>query len=88
MGQAGVINVITYVNDLGGALTSHPDVAKIIEGLGRTGKTTNSSPQRPQSLVLSENLNEAHFTWLRDSRRGAGHSVSTDTLWGHFLESR
>jgi acyl-CoA reductase-like NAD-dependent aldehyde dehydrogenase len=40
----GVVNVITDVNDLGGALTSHPDVAKVgFTGSTATGRKVMSS---------------------------------------------
>ena len=41
---AGVINVVTDVNDLGGALTAHPDVAKVaFTGSTATGKKVMAS---------------------------------------------
>lgn len=40
----GVVNVITDVNDLGGALTSHPDIAKVaFTGSTATGKKVMAS---------------------------------------------
>ena len=41
---AGVINIITDVNDLGGALTSHPDIAKVaFTGSTATGRKVMAS---------------------------------------------
>jgi acyl-CoA reductase-like NAD-dependent aldehyde dehydrogenase len=41
---AGVVNVITDQNDLGGALTSHPDIAKVaFTGSTQTGKKVMAS---------------------------------------------
>jgi acyl-CoA reductase-like NAD-dependent aldehyde dehydrogenase len=58
---AGVVNVITDVNDLGNALTSHPDVAKIaFTGSTTTGrKVMASAAQTLKRLTLELGGNDA-----------------------------
>jgi acyl-CoA reductase-like NAD-dependent aldehyde dehydrogenase len=58
---AGVVNVITDVNDLGNALTSHPDVAKIaFTGSTATGrKVMGSAANSLKRLTLELGGNDA-----------------------------
>jgi acyl-CoA reductase-like NAD-dependent aldehyde dehydrogenase len=57
----GVVNVITDVNDLGGALTSHPDVAKVtFTGSTATGrKVMGSAAATLKRLTLELGGNDA-----------------------------
>lgn len=82
---AGVVNVITDNNDLGAALTSHPDVAKItFTGSTATGRRVMASAADTlKRLTLELGGNDAGIV-LPDADPKA---IAEGLFWGAFINS-
>lgn len=82
---AGVVNVITDDNDLGAALTSHPDVAKItFTGSTATGRRVMASAADTlKRLTLELGGNDAGIV-LPDADPKA---IAEGLFWGAFINS-